>query len=216
VYSKAFAQRFQLSASDAVELDPGVLAIAIRVYRDPSLNRACLLSLYLDDSVPFAYPAGTQSRSADLRPQTGPLFFANKLSDADALAQLERARDVRVLIKSRNYSEHRNKGVEDGGPVQSHYRDILPGLNVVEYVPVCISLDPKYAPADVWLLREGHESSDMASSLETEGTSIAIRIAIPEPLMNVAANATRRAAAEPVKFTPAPPPAYIVPPRTRK
>jgi hypothetical protein len=216
VYSRAFAERFQLSASDAVELDPGVLAMAIRVDRDPSLNRTCLLSLYLDDSVPFAYPPGTQSRSADLRPQTGPLFFANKLSDADALVQLERTRDVRVLIKSRNYDEHRKKGVEDGGPVQSHYRDILPGLNVIEYVPICISLDPKYAPADVWLLRAGHESSDMAASLETEGTSIAIRIAIPEPLMNIAANATRRAAAEPVNFTPPPATLYVVPPRTGK
>jgi hypothetical protein len=212
VYSKGFAERFHLPASDSVVLDPGVLAIAIQVYRDPSLNKTCLLSLYLDDSVPVAYPAGTQSRSADRRPQTGPLFFANKLNDSDALVQLERSRDVRVLFKSRNYSEAQKEGVVDSGPIESHYRDILPGLNVVEYVPICISLDPKYAPADIWLLRDGRESTDVASFVPTN----TIRIAIPESLMQVAASATMRAAAEPVKFKPAPPPVYVVPPRTRK
>ena len=207
VYSDAFAQRFNLAPRDAVQLDAGVLAIAVQVTSDAR----CSLSVFLDDSVPFAYPPQNSARVADFSLVDGPLFFAAKLNDVDTRARLDRIGEMRVLYRSRSYSESKREGVQDSGPLAAHYRDLLPGLNVVEYTPLCAALDPKYGPADLWLLRSGRSSDELMSVLTSEDENIALRIAVPLGLLKVAGPATARAASQPVSFAPAPRPAFSVP-----
>lgn len=211
VYTEGFAKRFQLPPEDSVSLDPGVLALAVHVYQDPDLNQTCSLSLYLDDSVPFAYPPGNEGRAAALRPETGPLFFATKLNDADTEAKLGWVRGTRVLIRSREYSEERKRGVEDSGPVDAFYRDLLPGLNVIEFTPICATLNPMHGAADVWLLREGHDTGELTSVVTSDAGGIAIRIAIPTPLLQAASDSTGKAARHPITFKHPPPLPYVVP-----
>lgn len=206
-YSDAIAQRFSLPRRDAVQLDSGVLAIAVEVTSDAT----CSLRVFLDDSVPFAYPPQSQARVADFNPVVGPLFFAARLNDADARARFDRLGEMRVLYRSRSYSESKREGVQDSGPLTSHYRDLLPGLNVVEYTPLCTALDPKHGPADLWLLRAGRSSDELMSVLTSEDQNIAVRITLPVALLKVAGPATARAARQPVSFTLAPQPVYSVP-----
>jgi hypothetical protein len=168
-----------------------------------------VLQLYLDDSVPFAYPPGTERRLSDLRPEVGPLFFAEKFNEADGTASNARSGGMRVLYRSRDYSEELKRGVFDGGPVTAFYRALLPGLNVVEYAVACKALGPKYWPAEVWLLRDGHDPSELNPVAPTD--TFAIRVAIPDSLLKESADSTERAAKQPVNLRDQPMPRYSVP-----
>ena len=98
-YSRSFAARFELPVQAALELDPGLQAMAIRVDDDSSRNAMCSLDLYLDDAIALDYPEGSEGRSADLRAESGPLFFVSKLNDADVTATSHRWLQERMAYR---------------------------------------------------------------------------------------------------------------------
>jgi hypothetical protein len=208
VYTSGFAKRFRLPVESSIDLDPGVLAIAIRVHRDVQLDPICNLILYIDDSVPFAYPNGSEGRLEDLRAQTGPLFFSGKLNQADTEASLARFADLRVMYRSRVLDKEQKHGVYDGGPIAAFWRSLLPNLNVVSYTILCYALSPSEGPADLWLLREGHETTELKPAAPRE--DVAVRVGIPDSLLKLASDATARAAKEPVNLKPPAQPPYVV------
>jgi hypothetical protein len=204
VYARGFAERFKLPPKSAMSLEAGVLAIAITVQQRAD---GCSLLLYLDESVPFAYPPGREGRMEDLHPQTGPLFFASDMSEADARAMINRVGDLRVIYQSRTYGTGSKRGVMQGGGVSAFWRGLLPGLNILRFDVACRVLDPEVAPVDLWLLRDG--SGEMPA---TPNEQVAFRVAIPESLLRESAVASKRAAKVPIEVRPQSPPAYSVPP----
>jgi hypothetical protein len=209
VYSRAFAERFALPVEGSVSLEPGVLGMALQVTQAADLNPNCLLYLYVDHSLPLAYPDKTQDSLENLDPLAGPLFFVTKLNDEDGTASNARLSDMPVLFLSRAYAEKQKRGVTDGGPAWAYYRDLLPGLNVIVYSAVCSGLDPANGPADLWLRRSGHEDADLDPV--TPSADVAVRIAVPMPLLEASAVATSRAAKQPLVLKRPPSPKYVVP-----
>jgi hypothetical protein len=207
VYASDFAERFRLPAESAVHLAPGVLGIAVQV-QDRAEAPDCSILLYLDDSVPFAYPPGQDARIEDLRLQTGPLFFANRMNDADANALMKRVGDLRIVYQSREYGTGRKRGVMQGGAVSGFWRALLPNLNVVRFDVTCDVLAPDESPVDVWLLRDGHDSSEMPAM---PNEAVAIRVPIPDSLLRESAPATKRAAGRPIDVRPVVPPVFSIP-----
>lgn len=208
VYTKPFALRFALPVQPARDLGEGVHAIALRVIDEPSLT-VCSLDLYLDDSIQFAYPSGNEGRLSDLRPEVGPLFFAGKLGHEDLRASLTRFADQRIVYRSEVYDEQQKKGVLQSGPISAFYRGLLPNLNVVEYALTCDALDPVNAPAELWLLRAGHDGTELNPNAPSK--DVAHRVSIPSALLKEAAQATKRAAQQPVNLKDPPPPEFSVP-----
>src|SRR4051812_16853531 len=100
VYSRAFAERFALPAQDSVSLEPGVLGMAIQVTQAADLNPNCLLYLYVDHSLPLAYPDKTQDSLENLDPLAVPLFFVTRLNEEDGTASNARLSDMPVLFLS--------------------------------------------------------------------------------------------------------------------
>lgn len=209
VYSNGLASRFQLAAADAVALGTGVLGIAVHVTRESDSNAACLLYLYLDNSLPVAYPPRSTGRIHDLNPETGPLFFAGKLNESDVSARAKRVFEMPILYRSRAYGQNQQRGVTDGGPAWAFYRDLLPGLNVIVYSVACRALDPSHGAADIWILREGHGNETL--NPEAPSADAALGIAVPETLLRVSAEATKRASQMPVTLEDPRPPPYSVP-----
>lgn len=202
VYSQGMADRFKLPAKAAIELGPGIEAIAITVEPDAI---GCSLWLYLDDSVPFAYPPGQEARLEDLHPQTGPLFFGD-MSESDYVGMMKRMGDLAIVYRSRVYGTAQHRGAMHGGTPSAFWRSLLPRLNIVRFDAACDVLDPENAPADIWLLREGNREMTIAPNEQQ-----AIRIPVPESLLREAAPATKRAASMPVDVRPTAAPKYSVP-----
>jgi hypothetical protein len=154
VYTKAFAQRFQLPEQGVYALDPGLQALAIRVVVEPGWGMLCYLDAYLDDSVAFAYPKGTAGRDIDST-EAGAMFFAQNLNAADERSRSDRWDRSATLVRSVDYSIKGQKGALSGGPIIAYERDILPNLNFITLEVVCFALNPDSAPYKLWLARVG-------------------------------------------------------------
>jgi hypothetical protein len=95
VYSETFGRRFQLPALGVYPLDPGLQAVAVRVATEPGWGTFC----YLDDSIAFAYPAGTAGRWLDSA-TSGVMFFAEHLNEKALTIQRERWTQNIALVRA--------------------------------------------------------------------------------------------------------------------
>lgn len=215
VYTNEFRERFGLAQDGVFALDPGLLAIAVRVEPNTFLGPRCFVDLYLRDEVYLDYPEGTSGRSNDVSPW-GMLFFA-KLSPADDEAQDKRWRKQRWMFRSRSYSERDRLGIMERASLESFARDILPGLNVVTLDPMCFTLDPRHGSAQIWLRRPGDAKNPL--SVTAPDTEHAYAFSVPEALLEHAGAATRAAANAPSRMVQGgtlPMPKFSVPPRAKQ
>lgn len=188
VYSAAFAERFSLLKSDAQPLDPGLLAVVLRIVERPGDTPRCRLDFYLDDTLDLAFPEG--SEGVFLRPDDeDPFFF---MSDAKLLGPENHRWDAQ--LGSFHAVACRKKPQDcmlQEGPPYAFVRHLVPGVALQTYEVMCSAFDPKHGPTEMWLLRAGHDSRDLyAGSTDDRAT---YRFALPIGLFELAAPRVRQA-----------------------
>jgi hypothetical protein len=141
------------------------------------------VDLYLDDSVDFAYPDGTEGNFNDLRigaPSSALSFFTEALADEDAQVALEdRWRSPRALFRSKD----KNGSVKEfqSGPVESFFRNVGSRLHLVSFDTVCSVLLVDSGEVELWLLRTGNDPAGLSPTVVTD--TVARRFVVPARLL---------------------------------
>lgn len=207
VYSQSFAQRFHLPAKGVTSLEAGLHALALRI-SDPSVDRGrCSIDLFLDDTVNFAYPEGTEGSINDIRSTAvsdGALrFFAEAVADQDTqVALASRWQVPKTVFRSKN---------ADGSlkqfqiwPVESFYRGVASELNLVSFDVICSILLADSEEVELWLLRAGKNSEELSPTGVND--ALAQRFVVPARLLKHSHGAIARAVKMQTDVTRIPPP----------
>jgi hypothetical protein len=213
VYSADFAKRFGLSDRGVYKFGgDGLQAITLRVVQRIGSPPSCLLDLYVDDSLDVVYPDGSEGKRVQ-EDISDPLFFVKDEVGQNVGPMQRRWNDTSLSFHSEEcYRSPRDCLVEGGAP-EAFYRSLLPALSLLTYELTCYAFDPKYGPADIWLLRSGHDAR--ALNVRSTDTAATRRYSVPLELLKHAAPRTRDAAALQGRTWPQPiHTSFTVPPRS--
>jgi hypothetical protein len=189
VYSTTFARRFGLPARGVESLDSGLQAVALRISDSPETGALCAVDLYLDDSVDFDFPTGSERRADDTRARRRPNalgLFYQVASDAASRAELtDWWQQPRGLFRTRD--ARGALGEFQSLALESYYRSPVRDLSIVTFEVICTVLLADGGSVEAWLLRAGQKSEDLNPASVTD--SIARRLMLPGRLLKYAKTA---------------------------
>jgi hypothetical protein len=147
-YTAEFAERFSLPTAKAMDLSPGLKAIALEV-RPAAKFYHTYIHLYLDSDLDIYTPNGECCYYSKPKAES---FFPEDYNDKDSkwnIDYLEKA-GRRMLFRSQNLNPP-DKCVVDGLDVDMFRKEFLPKLNLLSTQVNSSFLDIKYAPFAVFV-----------------------------------------------------------------
>ncbi|NOX43263.1 MAG: hypothetical protein GXP19_05970 [Gammaproteobacteria bacterium] len=151
-YDKAFAQRFSMPIDKAIELDPGLKAIAIEVR--PKVGKIdCYLHLYLDESIKVFVPG---NRKDYTKRQKAERIFAYDFTEEDSEWRWSSSSHNRVIYQAKTAGLGLSGFVRTQG-YEQYKEDFLPRLNLVTLHKHCSELGSENAPSEVIFQKSGTE-----------------------------------------------------------
>ncbi|MCF6235297.1 MAG: hypothetical protein L3J70_02785 [Gammaproteobacteria bacterium] len=149
-YGQDFAKRFQLSEEKAIELDPGLAAIAFEVR--PEIGQIdCYIHLYLDDSVHVYVPRNQINYSKQGIEER---IFAKYFNKEDAKLRASFDDLNRIVYRSKSAAQGLTGFVSTPRYVQIK-SNFLPGLSLLTVEQNCSFLDYKNAPTEILIQKAG-------------------------------------------------------------
>ncbi len=182
VYSKAFAQRFELPGANVIdELPKELHALELVAERHPSADIIyCNLKLYFDSSLPVYLPEGPPAGSLKMRTQGSHFFNTPKRdergrsigwSEADRIASSlgESPYNRAAALATRDYKFPVGNifvGAFSDIRIHEYHRELFPGVGYMEFGPGCALLagTGRYAAGwNLWVKR--HSGADYTRTL---------------------------------------------------
>lgn len=191
VYSGAFAKRFGVPAQGIEQLDPGLQAVALRISDSPETGALCAVDLYLDDSVDFDYPEGSQRRADDIRAHGRPnalgLFYQVNKDETTRDEMTRWWQEPRGMFRTKN--AFGAVGEFQSLALESYYRSFVPELSIATFEVICtVLLGVEGGSVEVWLLRRGQDAEGLNPTSVDD--SVARKLVLPARLLKHAAPAT--------------------------
>jgi hypothetical protein len=147
-YTAEFAERFSLPVAKAMDLSPGLAAIALEIRPEAKFYHT-YIHLYINSKLDIYSPNGECDYF--YKPQAES-FFKKHYNDKDYkwnFNDIDKA-ERRMLFRSRNLNPP-DKCVVEGLGVEMFRREFLPGLNLLSTRVISSFLDIQYAPFAVFV-----------------------------------------------------------------
>lgn len=170
VYSKAFAERFELPAANVTdELPKELHAMELLAERHEWGDSIyCNLKIYFDSALPIYLPEGPPAGSLAMRREGGHFFSqlkrdergrATSWSDSDriALSLGENPYNRAARLATRDY-KFQSVGASEGMRILEYHKEILPGVGYMKLGPDCawLARTVRYpAGWNLWVKRQG-------------------------------------------------------------
>ena len=147
-YTLQFAERFSLPTAKAIELSPGLAAIALEV-RPDAKSYDTYIHLYLNSDLDIYSPNGECDYYAKPKAES---FFPEHYNDKDYKWNGDNIfkANGRMLFRSQNLNPP-DRCVVDGLDIEMFRREFLPGLNLLSTQVNSSFLDIQYAPFEIFI-----------------------------------------------------------------
>jgi hypothetical protein len=194
-YTSDFAKRLALPPQEAGnEPSDGVHALEFRVEPGPAWSPfyVCILSLYLDNSLPVEYPEEGLAGSDRLLASPNHFFLRGNIDDRrwssipieDRLhhGALQRKYNRRAALATPDY-EHLKKGAYDDIAILEFHRSILPGIAYIALDVSCFTGEKlrRRSTWQIWLKKRGGRDYSQQLRIDSEDF---LRFGLPGPLLN--------------------------------